>query len=136
MILGVDTIEIDMAMQKVTVTGIVDQKKILKTIRRTGRRAELWQIPYNPVLRNNNYTDPNYNYHQQYYGGPVTSFAAAAPLPSSSYNYYKHGYDDHNHQYAYYNYGHHGGGGSGPTIFGSKVGDAFSEESTQGCSIM
>lgn len=127
---GVDSIEIDMAMQKVTVTGIADQKKVLKIVRRTGRRAELWQLPYNPVLRNNNYTN-HYNYNQHYYGGPSTYFAA--PPPSSSYNYYKHGYDENQHRdHQYYGYGNQGGS----SIFGSRAGDAFSEESVHGCSVM
>jgi len=38
---GVDDIDIDMGLQKVTVTGWADQKKVLKTVRKTGRRAEL-----------------------------------------------------------------------------------------------
>ncbi|KAL5997886.1 Heavy metal-associated isoprenylated plant protein 28 [Asimina triloba] len=44
---GIDDIDIDMAMQKVTVTGWADQKKILKTIRKAGRRAKLWPFPCN-----------------------------------------------------------------------------------------
>ncbi|CAM8991461.1 unnamed protein product [Rhodiola kirilowii] len=48
---GVETVEIDMDEQKVTVTGTFsDQLKILKKVRKTGRRAELWPFPHNPVL--------------------------------------------------------------------------------------
>ncbi|KAJ6855875.1 hypothetical protein NC651_040485 [Populus alba x Populus x berolinensis] len=45
---GVDDIDIDMGLQQVTVTGWANQKKVLKTVHKTGRRAELWQLPYNP----------------------------------------------------------------------------------------
>ncbi|XVF46752.1 hypothetical protein PTKIN_Ptkin03bG0053600 [Pterospermum kingtungense] len=34
---GVDEVDIDMGMLKVTVTGWADQKKVLKTVRKTGR---------------------------------------------------------------------------------------------------
>ncbi|KAJ0438797.1 putative heavy metal-associated domain, HMA, heavy metal-associated domain superfamily [Helianthus annuus] len=47
---GVENIEIDMNMQKVTVTGWVDQEKVLKKIRRTGKKAELWPFPNNPEM--------------------------------------------------------------------------------------
>ncbi|KAK7859516.1 heavy metal-associated isoprenylated plant protein 28 [Quercus suber] len=84
---GVDDIEIDMATQKVTVTGWADQKKVLKAVRKTGRRAELWQLPYNP--EHQDYTYHYYNQHNC--NGPLTYYA---PQPASSYNYYKHGYND------------------------------------------
>jgi len=43
---GVHDVEIDMAQQRVTVNGDVEQKKVLKAVRRTGRRAVLWPLPY------------------------------------------------------------------------------------------
>ncbi|KAJ6873990.1 hypothetical protein NC651_032736 [Populus alba x Populus x berolinensis] len=89
---GVDDIDIDMRLQKVTVTGWADQKKILKTVRKTRRRAELWQLPYNP--QHHSYSDHYYNQHQV--NGPLTYHA---PQASSSYNYYKHGYDSNDHGY-------------------------------------
>ena len=126
--------EIDMSMQKVTVTGSVEQKKVLKTVRKTGRRAELWQLPYNPVLRNHNYTV--YNPHSYGgCGGPATYYATSQPPAASSYNYYKHGYDHSSQDYGYFSsYSSHQFGHS--TIFGSRVGEVFSEESVHGCSIM
>jgi hypothetical protein len=39
---GVSTVEIDMNTQKVTVTGYVDRRKVLRAARRTGRAAEFW----------------------------------------------------------------------------------------------
>ncbi|KAF5732538.1 Heavy metal transport/detoxification superfamily protein [Tripterygium wilfordii] len=118
---GVDDIDIDMAMQKVTVTGWADQKKVLKTVRKTGRRAELWQLPYNP--EHQILTNQYYSLHQC--NGPLTYHA---PQPSSSYNYYKHGYDSSDP--GYYRYPAHS------TIFSSQTGSAFSDENPHGCSIM
>ncbi|KAK9284477.1 hypothetical protein L1049_023650 [Liquidambar formosana] len=119
---GVDNIDIDMGMQKVTVTGWADQKKVLKTVRKTGRRAELWPFPYNPEY--NNFTNHYYNQHQC--GGlPVTHYPSR---PSSSYNYYKHGYESHDHGY-YHRPAH-------STIFGEQTGAAFSDENPNACSVM
>lgn len=106
-----------MGLQKVTVTGWADQKKVLKIVRRTGRRAELWQFPYNPEMRNHNFTGD----HHHNYGGPSTYYATQPSV--SSYNYYKHGYDNHGYS-------------GNSTIFGSRTGDAFSDENPRGCSIM
>ncbi|XP_061944808.1 heavy metal-associated isoprenylated plant protein 28 isoform X1 [Populus nigra] len=118
---GVDDIDIDMGLQKVTVTGWADQKKVLKTVRKTGRRAELWQLPYNP--QHHSYSDHYYNQHQV--NGPLTYHA---PQPSSSYNYYKHGYDSNDH--GYYHHPVHS------SIFNHQTGAVFSNENPHGCSIM
>ncbi|XP_057796250.1 heavy metal-associated isoprenylated plant protein 28 [Salvia miltiorrhiza] len=112
---GVDEVDIDMGLQKVTATGWADQKKVLKSVRKTGRRAELWQFPYNPEMRNHNVTG-HHDHNQQNYGGPT---------PGSSYNYYKHGYDHHAYTYA-----------GSSTIFGTRTGDTFSDENPRACSIM
>ncbi|XP_062104633.1 heavy metal-associated isoprenylated plant protein 28 [Humulus lupulus] len=118
---GVDDVDIDMNLQKVTVTGYADQKKILKAVRKTGRRAELWQLPYHP--------DDHSIISQHHFNGPV---AHHAPQPSSSYNYYKHGYDNSYDRAQYYNPGL----SSSTTIFGHQTGAAFSDENPHGCSIM
>ncbi|KAH6775400.1 Heavy metal transport/detoxification superfamily protein [Perilla frutescens var. hirtella] len=123
---GVDEVDIDMSLQKVTVTGWADQKKVLKTVRKTGRRAELWQFPYNPEMRNHNFTG-HHHHHNPNLGGPST-FYAAQPL-GSSYNYYKHGYDHHHGDSRMYYSGN-------STIFGSRTGDTFSDENPSGCFIM
>lgn len=119
---GVDEVDIDMGLQKVTATGWADQKKVLKTVRKTGRRAELWQFPYNPEMRNHNFTG-EHEHNQQNYGGPSTYYTSQTS--GSSYNYYKHGYDHHAHSRM-----HHS------TIFGTRTGDTFSDENPRGCSIM
>ncbi|XP_010934033.1 heavy metal-associated isoprenylated plant protein 45-like [Elaeis guineensis] len=72
---GVDTVEIDMDKQKVTVTGYVDQRKVLKAVRRTGRKAEFWPYPYD----------------SQYY--PFAIQYLEDSTYSSTYNYYRHGYN-------------------------------------------
>ncbi|PUZ77087.1 hypothetical protein GQ55_1G342100 [Panicum hallii var. hallii] len=43
---GVSSVEIDMDRQKVTVTGRVDRREVLRAARRTGRAAEFWPWPY------------------------------------------------------------------------------------------
>lgn len=120
-----EDVEIDMSMQKVMVTGWADQKKVLKEVRKTGRRAELWQLPYNPQQLDQDYANQYYNQH--HCNGPITFYA---PQPASSYNYYKHGYDGHYHARGYYQNPSHS------TIFGYQTGAAFSDENPNSCSIM
>ncbi|KAL6208276.1 hypothetical protein ACLB2K_019227 [Fragaria x ananassa] len=78
---GVDSMDIDMDKQKVTVTGYVDQRKVLKVVRRTGRKAEFWPFPYDSEY---------YPYAAQYLDESTYS---------SSYNYYMHGYNETVHGY-------------------------------------
>ncbi|KAF8391231.1 hypothetical protein HHK36_023533 [Tetracentron sinense] len=123
---GVDDIDIDMAMQKVTVTGWADQKKVLKTVRKTGRRTELWPYPYNPEYHN--YTHHYYHqYQNQNQSHPFTYYSSQ---PSSSYNYYKHGYDGHDHDHGYYHQPEHS------TNFDERASAMFSDENPNACSIM
>ncbi|OWM78708.1 heavy metal-associated isoprenylated plant protein 28-like isoform X2 [Punica granatum] len=118
---GVDTVEIDLSLQKVTITGWADQKKVLKAVRKTGRRAELWQLPYNAEC-------DNYSiYNQHHCNGPTNLHA---PQSSSHYNYYKHGYDNSSYG-RYYNYH-----GAHSTTFGHQTSAAFSDENPHACSIM
>ncbi|XP_042515151.1 heavy metal-associated isoprenylated plant protein 28-like [Macadamia integrifolia] len=121
---GVDDVDVDMGMQKVTVTGWAEQKKVLRTVRKTGRRAELWVFPYNPEYEG--YTQHYYQQHNQHQGShPLTYYI---PQPSSSYNYYKHGYDGPSH--GYYHHPSHS------TIFDERAGAMFSDENPNACSIM
>ncbi|XP_049370323.1 heavy metal-associated isoprenylated plant protein 28-like isoform X2 [Solanum verrucosum] len=116
---GVDNIDIDMNMQKVTVTGWADQKKILKTVRKTGKRAELWPYPYNPEYHNY----MHHYYYDTFYSRPGTYYA-----PPSSYNYRVHGYNGHAHgSYAELPYN---------TIFDERTRHMFSDDNATGCSIM
>lgn len=44
--------EIDRKQQKVTVTGYVEQNKVLKKAKSTGKKAEVWPyVPYNLVTQ-------------------------------------------------------------------------------------
>ncbi|KAL5707572.1 hypothetical protein ACHQM5_018461 [Ranunculus cassubicifolius] len=81
---GVDTVHIDMDNQKVTVTGYVDQRKVLKVVRRTGRKAEFWPCPYDSV------------YH------PYAAQYLEESTYSSSYNYYRHGYNNESTFHGYF----------------------------------
>ncbi|GAB2228452.1 hypothetical protein Droror1_Dr00010291 [Drosera rotundifolia] len=54
---GVEEVGVDMDLQKVTVTGWIEQKKILKAVRKTGKRAEPWPMPYNVLV---------HDFHQYY----------------------------------------------------------------------
>ncbi|XP_062165743.1 heavy metal-associated isoprenylated plant protein 45 isoform X2 [Alnus glutinosa] len=78
---GVDSLEIDMDKQKVTVTGYIEQRKVLKVVRRTGRKAEFWPFPYD----------------SEYY--PYASTYLDESNQSSSYNYYRHGFNENVHGY-------------------------------------
>lgn len=114
-----DEIDIDMGMQKVTVTGYAEQKKVLKAVRKTGRRAELWPFAYNPHAQH------HYKQHQQM--GPLHHVSYAAP--SSHYNYYKHGYDSREYGYYHQHPGH-------SSLLGDGAGAMFSDDNTNACSIM
>ncbi|KAL8144282.1 hypothetical protein V2J09_017314 [Rumex salicifolius] len=47
---GVKKVEVDLKQQKVTVTGHVEAKKVLKAAQATKKKAELWPyVPYNLV---------------------------------------------------------------------------------------
>ncbi|XVE51457.1 hypothetical protein DITRI_Ditri02bG0042300 [Diplodiscus trichospermus] len=109
---GVDSIDIDIDKQKVTVMGWAasDQKKVLKTVRRTGRRAELWPYPFN---------SENQFYYEYYQSQPTSA---------SSYNYYKHGYDGHDH--GYYQPPPYS------TLIDQQASSIFSDENPHACSIM
>ncbi|KAL0701432.1 hypothetical protein Bca4012_057554 [Brassica carinata] len=47
---GVETVELNRKIHKVTVSGYVEPKKVLKRVERTGKKAEMWPyVPYNVV---------------------------------------------------------------------------------------
>ncbi|KAF3434160.1 hypothetical protein FNV43_RR25263 [Rhamnella rubrinervis] len=74
---GVDSVEVDLEMQKVTVVGYVDRNKVLKAVRRAGKRAEFWPYP-NPPL---------------YFTSASNYFKDTTNEFKESYNYYRHGYN-------------------------------------------
>ncbi|PHU28828.1 hypothetical protein BC332_00921, partial [Capsicum chinense] len=46
---GVESVSVELEMEKVTVVGYVERNKVLKAVRRHGKRAEFWPNP-NPPL--------------------------------------------------------------------------------------
>ncbi|KAK4777483.1 hypothetical protein SAY87_017670 [Trapa incisa] len=106
---GVDTVEVNMDQQKVTVTGYVDKREVLKVVRRAGRKAEFWPFPYDSEY---------YPYAAQYLDESTYS---------STYNYYRHGSNESVHGYfpdqAYCTV-------SDDTVF------LFSDDNVHACSIM
>ncbi|CAN8254341.1 unnamed protein product [Cochlearia groenlandica] len=62
---GVDTIEIDVDRQKVTVTGYVDREDVLKMVKRTGRIVEFWPFPYDGYYYGDYYNN-NYDSSQHF----------------------------------------------------------------------
>ncbi|CAK7357509.1 unnamed protein product [Dovyalis caffra] len=74
---GIDSVEVDLEMEKVTVVGYVDRNKVLKAVRRAGKRAEFWPYPNPPLY----FTSANI-----YFKDTTSDF-------KESYNYYKHGYN-------------------------------------------
>ena len=67
--------------QKVTVNGYMDQRKVLKAVRRTGRKAEFWPYPYDgeyyafafQYLEDSTYSS-NHNYYQRGYISTVHGY--------------------------------------------------------------
>ncbi|KAI3498676.1 hypothetical protein L1887_34453 [Cichorium endivia] len=123
---GVDAIEIDMDLQKVTVTGYVEQEKVLKVVRKTGRSAELWPFPYySQCFAFTKQYDDLYTYHNH----SVTYFQAEQPADTIySHRYHVHGYNGHDH--------HTHQGLPYTTVIGEKAFVAFSDENVNACSIM
>lgn len=74
---GVDSVEVELELEKVTVIGYVDRNKVLKAVRRAGKRAEFWPYP-NPPL---------------YFTSSSNYFKDMTNEYKQSYNYYRHGYN-------------------------------------------
>ncbi|GKV04072.1 hypothetical protein SLEP1_g16284 [Rubroshorea leprosula] len=74
---GIDSVDVDLPMEKVTVVGYVDRNKVLKAVRRAGKRAEFWPYP-NPPL---------------YFTSTTNYFKDTTSEFKESYNYYRHGYN-------------------------------------------
>ncbi|KAK9713436.1 hypothetical protein RND81_06G026700 [Saponaria officinalis] len=57
---GVKSVEINRKQQKVTVTGYIEPKKVLKKAQSTGKKVEIWPyVPYNLVAHS--YTSVAYD---------------------------------------------------------------------------
>ncbi|KAJ4746578.1 Heavy metal-associated isoprenylated plant protein 26 [Rhynchospora pubera] len=105
---GVDSVEVDVPMEKVTVTGYVDQHKILKEVRRKGKRAEFWPNPDLPMY----FTCANDYFRDE------ESFR-------ESYNYWRHGYNGDKH-----------GQISAPPRGEDRVSNIFNDDDVHACIVM
>ncbi|KAK1424808.1 hypothetical protein QVD17_20146 [Tagetes erecta] len=126
---GVENIEIDMNMQKVTVTGWVDQEKVLKKVRRTGKKAELWPFPNNPEMFDftQHYADM-YGYHSD----PASYFHEPHPEISTytdNHYYYERSYYNNN-EYGYQEMPYNS------LKVSERASNAFSDENVNACSVM
>ncbi|XP_074356996.1 heavy metal-associated isoprenylated plant protein 28-like [Apium graveolens] len=121
---GVENVEIDMEMQKVTVTGYVDQEKVLKTAGKNGRQAELWQFQYNA-----DYQDFDQYYNNDQYQSQSNPTAYSSSDYNPTYTYYEHGYNVHKYSYEHQN-------AYSSTIHTQPALALFSDENTSACSIM
>ncbi|XP_065858969.1 heavy metal-associated isoprenylated plant protein 30-like [Euphorbia lathyris] len=74
---GIDSVDVNLEMQKVTVVGYVERNKVLKQVRRSGKRAEFWPYPDIPL----------------YFTSATHYFRDTTNEFKESYNYYKHGYN-------------------------------------------
>ncbi|KAJ4770022.1 Heavy metal transport/detoxification superfamily protein [Rhynchospora pubera] len=121
---GVHDVEVDRIYQRVRVLGSVDQKRILKAIRKsTGKRAVLCIFPHNPQ-----YHAQHPEYYNQFHAIPA--HRKIIPGKMSTYNYHVHGYDTH-HWPGNYN------DGAASTLFVSdKAHYFFSDDNPTACSIM
>lgn len=102
--------EVDLELQKVTVIGYVERNKVLKAVRRGGKRAEFWPYPNPPLY----FTTSN-----EYWKDTTNEF-------KESYNYYRHGYnlaDRHGSLHVT----HRGD---------DKVSNMFNDDNVNACSIM
>ncbi|CAK9316925.1 unnamed protein product [Citrullus colocynthis] len=77
---GAKTVEINRKQSKVTVTGFVEENRVLKRVRRTGKRAELWPyVPYNVVA----YPYVTQAYDKRAPAGFVKNAVQAIPSPNA-----------------------------------------------------
>lgn len=107
---GVDSVEVNLEMEKVTVTGYVDRNKVLKAVRRAGKRAEFWPYPEPPLY----FTSTN-----NYFKDMATEY-------KESYNYWRHGYSSSEKH------------GSLPATHrgDDKVSNLFNDDNVNSCSLM
>ncbi|BAT99039.1 heavy metal-associated isoprenylated plant protein 22-like [Vigna umbellata] len=77
---GVKQVEVNRKQSKITVTGYVERKRVLKKVQSTGKRADFWPyIPYNLVA----YPYVAQAYDKKAPSGHVKNSAQALPAPNS-----------------------------------------------------
>ncbi|CAA0824196.1 Heavy metal transport/detoxification superfamily protein [Striga hermonthica] len=107
---GVDSVEVELELEKVTVIGYVERNKVLKAVRRAGKRAEFWPYPNPPLYfttTNNYFKDTTIEYKE-------------------SYNYWRHGYNASDRH------------GSLPVTHrgDDKVSNLFNDDNVNACRVM
>lgn len=105
---GVDNVEVEVEMEKVTVTGYVERHRVLKEVRRAGKKAEFWPNPDQPL----HFTTAKDYFHDQ------ESFRP-------SYNYYRHGYNGDKHGHL-----------PEPHRGSDPVSNMFNDDDVNACSVM
>ncbi|KAI3440010.1 HMA domain-containing protein [Psidium guajava] len=85
---GVHDVHVDFDMQKVTVAGFVDERKVLKAVKKTGKTAQIWQHQP-PNFYYNNF-DQYHQYDQMNYGHS-SSWNSYYARPAHVTRHYKHG---------------------------------------------
>ncbi|WVZ55214.1 hypothetical protein U9M48_005906 [Paspalum notatum var. saurae] len=105
---GVDSVEVEVEMEKVTVTGYVDRHRVLKEVRRAGKKAEFWPNPDQPL----HFTSAKDYFHDE------ESYRR-------TYNYYRHGYNGDKHGHL-----------PEPHRGADPVSNMFNDDDVNACSIM
>ncbi|KAF4394284.1 hypothetical protein CsatB_022976 [Cannabis sativa] len=78
---GAKQVEVNRKQSKVTVTGYVEANKVLKKVKSTGKKAELWPyVPYNLVA----YPYVAQAYDKKAPSGYVKNVVQALPSPNAS----------------------------------------------------
>lgn len=107
---GIDSITVELAMERVTVIGYVERTKVLKAVRRAGKRAEFWPNP-NPPL---------------YFTTSGHYFKDMTSEYKKSYNYWRHGYNEAD-KHGWLHMTQRGD---------DKISNLFNDDNVQGCHIM
>lgn len=107
---GIDKVDVNLEMEKVTVIGYVDRNKVLKQVRRAGKRAEFWPYPDIPL----------------YFTSTTDYFKDTTNEFKESYNYYRHGY----------NLGHRHGNIPVTHRGDDKVSNMFNDDNVNACCVM
>lgn len=118
-----------------TVIGYVDRRKVLKAVRKTGKRAEFWQEGFrfnNPYYNNgengNDYTSYSHGYNYSQPSSYMGNYILQHQAFKRTYNYEKHGYNNYyEEQSPLYSHG---------TSPNEEASSFFSDENPNACSIM
>ncbi|XP_008243341.1 PREDICTED: heavy metal-associated isoprenylated plant protein 20 [Prunus mume] len=90
---GAKQVEVNRKQSRVTVTGYVEPNKVLKKVKSTGKKAELWPyVPYNLVA----YPYATGAYDKKAPSGYVRNVAQALPTPGAPDDKYTTMFSDEN----------------------------------------